>query len=170
MPQSKGSAFISALLVFASGAAMGAVGYRLYAVKEVASVTNAPAPPRKSPEEIRKLIVNSLREKVKLDDAQFTQVQKVYEDQHAAFDQIHEKYQARIDPIVTPIYKEANAERDQIHDASVAKIKALLRPDQLPLYEKWQADRAADRQRHMQQQQREHPGDKQRPPRPYPEP
>ncbi len=159
MPRSKASAFFSVLLVFISGAAMGAVGYRLYAVKSVASGTVPSAPPKKSPDEFRKLIVNSLRDTVKLDDRQFAEVQKIYQDQFDSFNQMNDKYKARIDEI----HKESRAERDRMHDVSVAKIKAILRPDQQPLYEKWQADRAADRKRQRQQQQRDNPQGKPRP-------
>jgi hypothetical protein len=167
MPKSKASAFFSVLLVFLSGAAMGAVAYRLYAVKTVASVPNPSPAPKKSPDDFRKLIISNLKEKVHLDGSQVAEVQKIYEEQHEAFDAMHAKYQARLDPLIQPIYKAANAERDQIHEASVAKIKALLRPDQVPLYEKWQADRAAAAQRHRQeqeQQQRDHPDGKRRSP------
>lgn len=170
MPKSKASAFFSVLLVFLSGAAMGAVGYRLYAVKSVAgdrSATNPSPAPKKSPEEVRKLLVGSLKEKVHLDDSQVAEVQKIYQEQHEAFDAMHAKYQAQLDPLIQPVYKAANAERDRIHEAYIAKIKALLRPDQVPLYEKWQADRAAAAQKHRQeqeQQQRDHPDEKRRSP------
>jgi hypothetical protein len=142
---------------------MGAAGYRLYAVKAAPTPTNA-STTKKSPEEVRRLIVNSLKDKVKLDANQVVEIQKIYQEQHEAFDQINTKYHARLDPIVDPIAKAAFAERDQIHVASIAKIRALLRPDQIPLYEQWQADRAADRKRHEQQQQHDHPGP--RPPLP----
>jgi hypothetical protein len=172
MPRSKVSAFFSVLLVFVSGAAMGAVGYRLYAVKSVASGTNPSSPPKKSPEEFRKLIINNLKENVKLDDQQLAEVQRIYQEQHESFDQIHSKYQTQIDelPAVQQIHQDAKRDSDQIHDASVAKIKALLRPEQVPLYDKWQADRAADRKRHQQQQQHDHPDGKGRPPMPRPLP
>jgi hypothetical protein len=166
MPKSKASAFLSVLLVFLSGAAMGAVAYRLYAVKTVATAPS-PTAPKKSPDDFRKLIIGSLKDKVHLDDNQVGEVQKIYEEQHEAFDAMHTKYQAQLDPLIQPIYKAANAERDQIHEASVAKIRALLRPEQVPLYEKWQADRAAAAQKHRQeqeQQQRDHPDAKRRSP------
>lgn len=150
---------------------MGAVGYRLYAVRNVASGTNPSSAPKKSPDEVRRLIINSLKDKVRLDDRQLDEVQKVYQDQHEAFNKVHDKYQAQLDPLLDPIYKAANAERDQIHEASIAKIRALLRPDQLPLYEEWQAERAAaqaDRKR--QKQQHDRPDGRQRPPGPYPLP
>jgi len=161
MPKSKASAFFSVLLVFLSGAAVGAVGYRLYAVKSVTG----------SPEDVRKLVVTSLRDKVKLDDQQFAQVQKIYEDQHDAFLKIDAEYHAKVDPIVDPIFKAERAETRQLHEQAVAKIKAILRPDQVPLYEKWQADRQADRKRLQKQQQHDHPEGKGRPPmRPLPLP
>jgi hypothetical protein len=106
-----------------------------------------------------------------LDDQQVAEVQKVYQEQYEAFDRVHTKYQQQLDPLIEPIYKAANAERDQIHETSIAKIRALLRPDQAPLYEKWQADRAAARKRRQEQQQqqdRDHPDGKRHPPRPLP--
>lgn len=148
---------------------MGAVGYRLYSVKSVVGVGNAPnpsGPPKKSPEEVRKIVLNSLKDSVKLDDSQAAEVQKIYEDQHEAFDQIHNRYQAQLDKIG----EAAKKERDQLRDASAAKIKALLRPDQVALYEKWQADRVAaqaDRKRKQQQHEpHDHPEGHQRPPMP----
>jgi Spy/CpxP family protein refolding chaperone len=172
MPRSKVSAFLSVLVVFASGAAMGAVGYRLYSVKAASSSSAPPsAPGKRSPEEFRKLIVNSLKDGVKLDDQQSAEVQKLYQDQHEGFDQIHDKYQAQVDglPAVQQIHQEARHEIDQMHDSMVAKINALLRPEQQALYAKWQADRAADRKR-REQQKHDHPDGKQRPPMPRPLP
>jgi hypothetical protein len=140
MPRSKVSAFFSVLLVFASGAAMGAVGYRLYAVKSVASGTTLPQSKKKmNPDEIRKMIVNQLKEKVRLDPGQLEDVEKIYDDQHREYLQVQSKYDAQIGPIFHSFERETN----QLHEAAVAKIKALLRPDQQTVYEKWLADRAA---------------------------
>jgi len=160
MPKSKLSAFVSVLLVFASGAAMGAVGYRLYAVKSV-----SPASPKKSPEEYRKLVISSLKDAVKLDNQQSAQVQKIYDDEGEWFMQSKKKYDAQVDQI----HHEFGHQRDQMHEASVAKIKTILRPDQEPLYEKWLAARAADRKRRQQQEQ-QHRGEGKRPPPPLPLP
>jgi hypothetical protein len=173
MPKSKTSAFFSVLLVFLSGAAMGAVGYRLYAVKTVASTnpsnpSGQPMPPRKSPEEIRKAIINSLKDKVKLDDRQTEDIQKIYQDQHESFDQVHGKYQTQLDQV----HADWKGELDRIHDGAVVKIKAILRPDQVPLYDKWQADRAAAQADRKRKQDREHPdgrGGHDRPPMPRPQ-
>jgi hypothetical protein len=154
MPKSKVSAFLSVLLVFASGVAMGAVGYRLYAVKAVVN----PAPPKKTPEEARKLIFSSLKDAVKLDAQQSAQIQKIYDDEGEWFMQAHKKFDAQMDQI----HHQAAHERDLMHEASVAKIRTVLRADQEPLYDKWLADRAADRKRRQQQEQ-QHRGEGKRP-------
>jgi hypothetical protein len=153
MPKSKVSAFLSVLLVFASGAAMGAVGYRLYVVKTVASSVQLPTKKKTSPDEMRKRIVSHLKEAVKLNDQQLGEVQKIYDWQGEQFTQINSKYETQ----VGQEQHEFDQQLHQIHDASVAKIKAILAPDQQPLYDKWLADRAAaraaDHKRHQEQQQ-----------------
>jgi hypothetical protein len=176
MPKSKVSAFLSVLLVFASGAAMGAVGYRLYTVKAVNSSGQPPSKKKLSPEELqhaleanRKLLVSHLKAAVKLDDQQLTEIQKIMDWQGDQFMEIRKKYQAQTDQI----NQEAEHERDHLHEVSVAKIKALLTNEQQPLYDKWLADRAAaraaERKRHQEQQQQQGPGphkDGRRPPLP----
>src|SRR5580700_6665612 len=154
MPKSKVSAFLSVLLVFASGAAMGAVGYRLYVVKAVASsVGQPPAKKKMSPEDFRKLVLAHLKEAVKLSDQQVEQVQKIYDWQGEQFTPVNKKYEAEIEKVK----HEIDQQREQIHEAAVAKMKAILTPEQQPLYDKWLADRAAaraaDHKRHQQQQQ-----------------
>jgi hypothetical protein len=167
MPKSKVSAFLSVLLVFASGAAMGAVGYRLYVVKTV--VNPVQAKKKTSPEEYRKRAMDLLKDAVKLTDQQLVEVQTIYDWQGEQFMQVHKKYQAQTDQID----HEAEHDRDQIHETSVAKVKAILTADQQLLYDKWLADRAAaraaDRKRHQEQQQQQGPGphkDGRRPPLP----
>jgi len=165
MPKSKVSAFLSVLLVFASGAAMGAVGYRLYVVKAVSSSVQPPSKKKMSPDEFRKLVMSKLKDAVKLDSRQVDQIQKIYDEEGDWFTQAHKKFDAQVDQI----HHEFAHERDLMHEASVAKIKTILRPDQEPLYEKWVADRAADRKRHQEQQQQgpgPHNKDGRRPPLP----
>lgn len=169
MPKSKLSAFLSVVLVFASGAAMGAVGYRLYVVRTVASSVQPPTKKKTSPEEYRKLVLSQLKEAVKLSDQQVEQVQKIYDWQGEQFTPVNKKYEARVEQVK----HEFDQQRDQIHEAAVAKIKAILTADQQPLYDKWLADRAAahaaDRKRHQQQGQGGPRGDGRRPPPPpYP--
>ena len=143
MPKSKLSAFFSLLLVFLSGALVGAFAHRLYMVNSVTAVRNQPQPPRMSPEEFRRRQVEDLKSKVGLDDQQIVQYNKILDDTRQQFDQIHDKM---------------NAEGRQIRDRQVEKVLAILRPDQRPLYEKWRADREAEHKR--RQQEREAAGKK----------
>jgi len=163
MPKSKVSAFLSVLLVFASGAAMGAVGYRLYVVKTVVSPVQAKK--KTSPEEFRKAVMSHLKEAVKLNDQQLIEVQKIYDWQGEQFMPVNKKYETRIDQVK----HEFDQQRDQIHEAAVAKIKAILTADQQPLYDKWLADRAADHKKRQQQEQ-QHRGEGKRSPLPPPLP
>jgi hypothetical protein len=163
MPKSKVSAFLSVLLVFASGAAMGAVGYRLYVVKTV--VNPVQAKKKTSPEEFRKLAMAKLKDAVKLTDRQLVEVQKIYDWQGDQFTPMHKKYQAKIDED----WKEFDQQRDLIHEEAIAKMKAILTADQQSLYDKWLADRAADRKKRQQEQQQQGQGphkDGRRPPLP----
>jgi hypothetical protein len=153
MPKSKVSALLSVLLVFVSGAAMGAVGYRLYEVKTVVSPVQA-----KKPEDFRKLAISHLKDAVKLTDQQIVEVQKIYDWQGEQFMPLKKKTDARIEQD----YREFDQQRDQMHDEAVAKMKAILTPEQQPLYEKYLADRAAaraaDHKKHQQEQQQQGPG------------
>jgi len=167
MPKSKVSAFFSVLLVFASGAAMGAVGYRLYVVRTVSSSVQ-PASKKKTsptPEEYRKRIVSHLKDTLKLTDQQLDEVQKIYDWQGDQFAPIHKKSQAKIDQD----RREFDQQLDQIHDAAVAKMKAILTAEQQPLYDKWLAEREAAHKKHQEQQQQQGEGphkDGRRPPLP----
>ncbi len=152
MNKSRFSAFLSLLLVFGSGAALGAVGYRLYVEKTIVSPVKAA--PRKSPEEFRKMAVSRLKDAIHLDERQLGEVQSIYDEEGAWFAQTHKSFDAQMQQI----YRQFAAERDKRHDASIAKIRKLLRPDQEPLYDKWLADRAADRKRHQQQEQQHRDG------------
>ena len=147
MPKSKVSAFLSVLLVFASGVAMGAVGYRLYEVKTVVSPVQAKK--KMSPEESRKIAIAHLNDAVKLTDQQLIEMQKIYDWQGEQFMPLHKQTQAKMDQD----WREFEQQRDQIHEQAVAKTKAILTAEQLPLYEKYLADRAADRKKRQQEEQ-----------------
>jgi len=136
MPKSKLSAFVSLLLVFLSGALVGAVGHRLYMVNSVTAVKGQPPQPRLSPEEFRRKQVEDLRKKVGLDEQQITQYNHILDETRQQFDEIHDRM---------------NAEGRKIHDQQVTQVNAILRPDQRPLYEKWRADREAERKRRQQE-------------------
>lgn len=137
MPKSRFSAFVSLMLVFLSGALVGAVGYRLYAVNSTtASKQATKQPPHLSPEEFRRRQVEDLRQKVGLDDQQVAQYNAILDWTRQQFDQLHDNL---------------NAQGRAIHDQQVAKVDAILRPEQLALYAKWRAEREAERKKREQQ-------------------
>ena len=134
MPKSRLSAFISLMLVFLSGALVGAFAHRLYMVNSVTAVKQGP--PRMTPEEFRKHQIEELRQKVGLDDQQIAKYNAILDETRQQFDQMHDRM---------------NAEGRRIHDQQVAKVSEILRPEQRPLYEKWRAEREAERKRRQQQ-------------------
>jgi hypothetical protein len=132
MPKSKLSAFLSLLLVFLSGAAVGALAHKLYVVDTVVGRNVGKRP---NLEEVKKRHVAEMREKVKLDDAQTARFAEILDE--TAHDW-------------RPLREKQDADGRAIHERQVAKIKAMLRPDQLLLYEKLQAERDAERKRGQQ--------------------
>ena len=142
MPKSTFSALFYLVLVFASGALVGVVGHRLYTVNTVASGNagvNVPAAPGKKmdPEEFRRHILAEMREKVKLDDEQVKKVDQIMDDTREQFDQLRKTMNEKMKP-----------ERDKIWSSQIEQTKASLRTDQLPLYDKYRADREAERKKH----------------------
>jgi len=141
MLKTKLSAFISLILVFASGVLVGGVAHRLYMVNTVSSgkgPDGAPHPPGKKmdPEQTRRHILAEMREKIKLDDSQVAQLDHLYDQTREQFDQMRRTMNEKMKP-----------ERDAIWAAQVEKTKAILRSDQLPLYEKYRAEREAERKK-----------------------
>ncbi len=128
----KSSALLSLLLVFLSGVLVGAFAYRLYNVSVVAGPNNGKRP---DPEEARRHIVADMRDRLKLDAHQVDQLQQIFDQTRDQFHQIHDKM---------------NAEGQAIHNSQIEKIKAILRPDQLSLYDQWRAERERDHKQHKQ--------------------
>lgn len=135
MPKNKVSALISLLLVFGSGVLAGGVAHRLYMVRTVAM---APPAARPSPEEVRKRIVAEMRDRVKLDAQQLDQLNLIYDHTRQEFDALHKK---------------GSEESRTIWDRQRAQIQAILRPDQVPLYDQYQKERD---EQHRRRQQAEH--------------
>jgi Spy/CpxP family protein refolding chaperone len=136
MLKSRFSALLSLLLVFLSGVLVGGFTYRLYNV----SVAAAPNSGRRlDPEEARKHIVADMRDHLKLDARQVDQLQQIFDQTRDQFHQIHDKM---------------NAEGQAIHTGQIDKVKAILRADQLPLYEQWRAERELERKQHSKQSEK----------------
>jgi Spy/CpxP family protein refolding chaperone len=132
MMKSRFSALLSLLLVFLSGVLVGGFAYRLYNVSVIAGPNNARRP---DPEDARRHIVADMRDHLKLDARQVDQLQQIFDQTRDQFHQIHDKM---------------NAEGQALHVGQIEKIKALLRAEQLPLYDQWRAERDRDRKQHKQ--------------------
>ena len=133
MVKSRSSAVLSVALVFLSGALVGAVGSRLYMVSSVSSngMTMPPHPPdHPSPEEVRKHRVEEMRTEVKLDDQQMRELEQIYDHTREQFNEIH---------------KRLDAEGRAVADKQTEAVRAILRPDQVPLFEQLRAKHEAER-------------------------
>jgi Spy/CpxP family protein refolding chaperone len=132
MMKSRFSALLSLLLVFLSGVLVGGFAYRLYNVSVIAAPNNAKRP---DPEDARRHIVADMRDHLKLDARQVDQLQQIFDQTRDQFHQIHDKM---------------NAEGQALHVGQIEKVKAILRAEQLPLYDQWRAERDRDRKQHKQ--------------------
>jgi hypothetical protein len=140
MLQSKTSAFVSLLLVFVSGGVVGTLVDRLY-ISTAPVVAHKQQQPPPDPEEVRKRIVNEMTKEVKLDDKQVQDFEKIMDDTREQWMQLSHKQ---------------NAEGQALRDSQVERIKAMLRPDQIPLYETLHAKHEAERKKKQQERDREH--------------
>jgi hypothetical protein len=143
MPKSRILAFFGLLAIFLSGAVSGIFGYRLYLAYATSGhgvaqgAVGARQAPKPTPEEIRTKIVEEMRQRVKLDDAQVAQINRIFDETRAKFDQIH---------------NEMNDRGRAVWDHQVAEVRAILRPEQVPLYDRLHAEHEAARKRRHQQE------------------
>ncbi len=151
MPKSKLSAALSVLLVFFSGAVLGAFTYRLYSLPAVQLVKDANVPPRKlSPEEWRKKYVADFAGAVKLDEAQITGLNKILDHTREEFDKLNDK----IKPEREALDQKWRPDRETIQAHQVESINMLLRPEQRPLYDAFRAERERLRKLHDAQRKK----------------
>jgi hypothetical protein len=130
MKRSTTSAALWLLVVFLSGTAVGAVGYRLYTVKRVSADVVPPPTKRMSPQEFRQNYVEELRSKLKLDDAQVQKLGAIMDETKISFDAEKRRSQAAM---------------KQIHDGQVASLRSILTDAQKPEFDKVHADRERHR-------------------------
>jgi hypothetical protein len=145
MPKTRWSAFLSLLLVFLSGALVGGFAARRFTVNSVIG-----GPPtgmkRPDPEEVRKRLVTEMKTRVKLDDQQVTQLQKIFDETRESFGKLQDK---------------RNAEARALRDNQTERVKAMLRPDQQPLYDQLHAEHIEqERKRHHEDQNQKGPDHK----------
>src|SRR3954471_6521573 len=120
MPKNKFSALLSLMIVFLSGTLVGAVSYRLYMVNTVSSTSPGSRPAKLDPEEVRRRRIGEMRDKVKLDDDQVAKLNVIYDHARQQFHALKAK---------------GDEEAHGIWDKQREAVRAILRPDQLPLYE-----------------------------------
>jgi hypothetical protein len=143
MPKAKFTAAVYLLIVFSSGALVGAVAHRLYMVKTVLSTE--PPPRRLGPAEWRKNLTDAMKTKVKLDDRQVIALQEILDDTDAEFRQLHAGRKADD--------AKRHAEDQAVQNGMVDKVNAMLREDQRPLYQQLRAEREAERERERKRRQ-----------------
>jgi hypothetical protein len=149
MPKLGLSAVLSALLMFFSGAVLGAFSYRLYSISPVQSGKDPGAPPKKmNPEEFRQRYVADLTSAVKLDARQIAALNHVLDQTRDEAGKLNEKIKQDHDAV----NEKWHADREAMHTRQVEDINGLLRPDQLPLYAAFRAER--ERQHRLREQQR----------------
>jgi len=139
MVKSRSSAILSVALVFLSGALVGAVANRLYMVSTVSSTgTTVPPKPDRTPEDVRKHLVAEMQTEVKLNDQQVKELEKIYDHTREQFYEMHKRWDG-----------ESQAARDK----QTEEIRAMLRPDQMGLFDQLRA-------KHDLERKNRHKGDK----------
>jgi Spy/CpxP family protein refolding chaperone len=138
MLKTRSSALLSLILVFLSGTLVGAVSYRLYMVNSVASGGAPPGrgPGKFDPEEVRKRRVQEMKEKVKLDDEQVARLNVIYDNTRVQFDALK---------------KRGDSEAHGLWEKQRDAVRAILRPEQLPLYEQHLKELDEMRKRRMRE-------------------
>jgi hypothetical protein len=120
MRLSRTAVSLYALLIFASGIAVGGFGFRLYTVKTVNASTSH------DPVEWRKRYTAEMRDRLHLDSDQQRKLNEILDETKARFDQVH---------------RQMRPEMDRIHSEQVEKIRAMLTDTQRPEYDKMRRER-----------------------------
>ena len=114
-------------LIFASGALVGGLGYRLYSVRrDVPDVPKRPLGPPDRGRKFRERYVAEMRSRLNLRD---DQVQKLTEIMDATGRRFFEAK------------RRSDQELKALHETQIAQIRAMLDPAQIPEYEKMLQER-----------------------------
>jgi hypothetical protein len=108
------------LLVFISGAVVGALGYRTYNPPTARGVS--------SPVDWRKAYIEESKERLGLSTDQVTKLTAILDDTNARFHQAREQ---------------ENQEIRQIKEEHIARVRAMLSDEQRPKYDQLHAEREA---------------------------
>ncbi|MCL4401265.1 MAG: hypothetical protein M1436_01185 [Acidobacteria bacterium] len=117
---------IYVLVVFLSGALVGAFAYRLYMVQTVIS-----GPRPRTPEEYRRNYVREMTHRLKLSQEQVTHLQQIMDETRLRYRELHDKER--------PAMK-------LIEDEQYQKVREMLNESQRAEYETMRAEREKRRQ------------------------
>ena len=134
MARSNVSAGLYLVLVFLSGALVGGFGYRLYTMNSVSASTA----PRPKPEDVRKKYMDEMRTRLKLTNAQDSQLTQIMDATRSRFRELHERTKPQLDAI--------KAQEKQIQMDHRQEIRAMLNDAQRTEYEKMLEEREKHRQ------------------------
>jgi hypothetical protein len=123
-----------AALLFAGGAAVGALGHRYYAAGSVSASSDA----------ARHRYVQEMQDRLKLSPAQLSQLETILHETKAKTRAVRDSYQPQM---------------LKIKQDHIQRVKAILTPEQIPAYEKLVAERE---QRSREQEERDRRNDHQR--------
>jgi hypothetical protein len=126
------STAIYVLLVFLSGAVVGAFAHRLYVVNTVVSA---------KPDEVRHHILEEMRTRLSLSDVQVGQLNAIMDSTKARYHEVKERWEQQSRQAAKPELK-------AITEDQAEKIKAILSEPQRAEYEKYRAERQKRREQH----------------------
>jgi CRP-like cAMP-binding protein len=131
MVRSKATAGLYLVLVFLSGILVGVVSHRLY-VTTTASANTSP----RTMTEFRRRYLTEMRQKVGVNDAQVTSINRILDETKRKFDDLHTKEK--------PLH-------DQIQQEQIEGIKAVLTEPQKIAFDNWRTERERARQQVQRQ-------------------
>lgn len=130
MLKTKTSAVLSLLLVFASGALLGILGYRVYLTNQANAAKEQPK--KREPRDWRTHFLADLKQKLKLNDQQAASLDRIFKD-------TDQEYRTN--------FSQWNQSMNRIQESLVARINSLLSPEQQALYKQFRDERERERER-----------------------
>jgi hypothetical protein len=130
MKRSKLALALSLVLVFLSGALVGAFSYRLYSTETTVTANESRRP---SPEEWRQRFVAKATTRLQLDEAQVAELNVILD-----------RAKERFDALDGEVYK---PQKRAIKEREVTEINAMLNDEQRAEYAKWMAEHATRRRK-----------------------
>lgn len=122
MKHSQLGIILSLFAVFGSGIVVGAFGYHSYTAKTVSATARPPA----KPDEWRRKYIDELHSRLHLDSSQLTQL-------NAILDETRERFKV--------LKEHQKQETDEVRASHTERVRAMLRPQQLPEYQRFRDER-----------------------------